>query len=73
MAKAQHDKRHGGPYDRGAADSWYMRHFDPHYLIHTPGQPSIRVGKDKMTRDEVRAYHAGYEQNESDGFHKVWD
>ena len=22
-----YDKRHGGPYDRGAADSWYRRRF----------------------------------------------
>ena len=22
---------HGGPYDRGGADSYYRRSFDPHY------------------------------------------
>ena len=25
------DKRHGGPYDRGSADSYYQRGEDPHY------------------------------------------
>ena len=27
----EHDKRHGGPYDRGSADAYYRRDFDPHY------------------------------------------
>lgn len=26
-----YDQRHGGPYDRGSADAWYGRDFDPHY------------------------------------------
>jgi hypothetical protein len=26
-----YDKRHGGPFDRGGADFWYGRGFDPHY------------------------------------------
>ena len=26
-----YDQRHGGPFDRGAADSYYHRPFDPHY------------------------------------------
>ena len=25
------DKRHGGPYDRGGADSYYRRGCRPHY------------------------------------------
>jgi len=26
-----YDSRHGGPFDRGSADSWYSRPFNPHY------------------------------------------
>ena len=25
------DKRHGGPYDRGRADSYYRRGYQPHF------------------------------------------
>ena len=25
------DTRHGGPFDRGGADFWYNRGYDPHY------------------------------------------
>ena len=27
----RYDQRHGGPFDRGTADSYYRREFDPHY------------------------------------------
>ena len=26
-----YDERHGGPFDRGGADFWYGRGFNPHY------------------------------------------
>ena len=26
-----YDARHGGPFDRGGADFWYGRGFNPHY------------------------------------------
>ena len=31
----KYDSRHGSPFDRGSADSWYRRPRDPHFL---PGQ-----------------------------------
>jgi hypothetical protein len=52
------DTRHGGPYDRGMADSYYRRGRTPHY-------------KD-MTPDEVEAYNAGYDDNEEAGDYKEW-
>ena len=27
-----YDARHGGPFDRGTADSYYSREFNPHYF-----------------------------------------
>jgi len=29
----EYDARHGGPFDRGSADSYYGRRFDPHFFI----------------------------------------
>ena len=28
-----YDRRHGGPFDRGGADSYYGRGLDPHYYL----------------------------------------
>lgn len=66
------DQRHGGPFDRGSADSWYRRPRDPHYFAgatHT----SDRVSIDDMTPDEINAYHAGYSWNDQFGGHKDYD
>ena len=66
------DKRHGGPYDRGGADSWYQRGFQPHYYVGDTGT-SLRIERDQMTEEEVAAYTAGYQDNESDpSMRKVW-
>ena len=29
----KYDKRHGGPFDRGGADSYYGRGRNPHYFV----------------------------------------
>lgn len=31
--KKRYDERHGGPFDRGAADAYYRRPFNPHYFV----------------------------------------
>ena len=63
-----YDKRHGGAYDRGSADSHYGRVPRPHYFI-----------GDTYSSDEVictegseayKAYMAGYEDNERFGSKK---
>ena len=65
------DRRHGGPYDRGSADSYYRRGRQPHYYTGDPGR-SPRVGYQDMTADEVEVYNAGYDDNEEAGDYKEW-
>lgn len=66
---AQFDKRHGGAYDRGAADSYYRRAFNPH-MFEGKTYMSEKIAEDKMRPDEIAAYRAGYEDNEDAGFFK---
>ena len=65
------DARHGGPYDRGSADSYYRRGRQPHYYMANPGS-SPRVDYKDMTADEVEVYNAGYDDNEEAGDYKEW-
>jgi hypothetical protein len=66
-----YDERHGGPYDRGAADSWYRRPRVPHYFKGaTHSSPMIKGAE--MTPAEIEAYNAGYADNERRGGHKEW-
>lgn len=62
----KYDERHGGPYDRGSADSYYRRGYHPHYYVGATGQSQL-VSKDMMTAEELDAYRAGYEYNEAFG------
>ena len=66
-----YDKRHGGPYDRGSADSYYRRGYKPHYFVGDTYQ-SDEVPMDKMTAEEITAYTKGYNDNEKDGNFKDW-
>lgn len=68
----EYDQRHGGPFDRGAADSYYNRPFDPHYYV---GATAIteRVELSAMTAEDIVAYAAGYRYNEQFGDKKLWD
>lgn len=66
-----YDQRHGGPFDRGSADSYYDRSYDPHYYKgNTYG--SERVELADMTAEEIVAYTAGYKYNEKSGNKKDW-
>ena len=56
---AYYTERHGGPYDRGAADSWYGRAYDPHYYV-GDSYSTPRIELAGMTADEIVAYTAGY-------------
>ena len=67
-----HDDRHGGPYDRGSADSYYRRGYRPHYYVGAT-QMSDKVDKDQMTPEEIKAYKAGYNNNEEQGDFKQWN
>ena len=66
-----YDQRHGGPYDRGAADSYYNRPFNPHFYAGATMQ-SPRIPLECMTAEEIVAYTAGYRDNEASGNHKEW-
>ena len=64
------DKRHGGLFDRGRADSYYGRPRDPHYFIGgSYDSPAIK----ELTLEEVAEYIAGYDHNEKFGDRKSWD
>jgi len=66
------DTSHGKPFDRGSADSWYSRPFNPHYGG-VGGDSGSRVELVDMTADEIVAYTAGYNWNEQYGGKKSWD
>lgn len=67
---SKYDQRHGGPYDRGSADSYYRRGFRPHYFSGGTYQtPEILI---KEGTPEYEAYAAGYADNEQAGNFKDW-
>ena len=66
-----YDQRHGGPFDRGAADSYYHRGYNPHYYVGDTAM-SARVEMDDMTAEQIVAYTAGYKYNEQFGDKKDW-
>jgi hypothetical protein len=57
-------RRHGGPFDRGSADSYYRRQRRPHYFQGgTHRSPEIL--EQDMSAQEIEEYNAGYDWNES--------
>jgi hypothetical protein len=65
------DTRHGGPYDRGDADSYYGREYSPHYYVGN-SYNSTRIGLKDMSAQEIIAYTAGYRDNEASGDKKEY-
>lgn len=66
-----YDTRHGGPFDRGAADSWYSRPKNPHYFVGA-SYMTTEVKEKDMAAADIQAYYAGYEHNEKFGGKKDW-
>ena len=62
----KYDKRHGGAYDRGSADAYYRRPFDPHYY-EGGTYSSKRIEKSEMTKHELAAYEQGFEDQTASG------
>ncbi len=62
-------KRHGGPYDRGSADYYYGRRYQPHYYM-SATHKSPRVGEYSMTQEEIEAYSDGYQAAKEQGDQK---
>ena len=65
------DKRHGGPYDRGAADSYYQRLARPHYYLGDT-YTTDKVDEDAMSDWECECYFKGFEDNEASGNFKEY-
>jgi hypothetical protein len=51
---------HGSPYDRGSADRYYGRDFNPHYYDGSLGQFLVKM--EKMTAQEIVEYTKGYNE-----------
>lgn len=58
--------RHGSPYDRGTADTWYGRKFNPHYFVGDTYH-STRLDWVHMSTHEITAYTVGYRDTEFNG------
>lgn len=70
MNKYEAYQGNGGPFDRGAADSYYRRPRAPHkYPDGTYNGERIT----DLTEEEREAYHAGFDDNEESGSFKDWD
>lgn len=64
------DDRHGGPFDRGASDSYYGRPRDPHYYL---GNTGLSERIDALEGSvEYEVYMSGYAWNEKHGEKKDW-
>lgn len=66
-----YDTRHGGPFDRGSADSWYGRDIRPHFFTDATYQ-SDEIEERFMTKEQIEAYMAGYQYNEELGGKKEY-
>jgi len=66
-----HSTRHGGPHDRGGADFWYGRQYDPHFFKGAT-HGSERVELKDMTAAEITSYSVGFKTAEEDGGQKDW-
>ncbi len=55
--------RHGSPQDRGSADAYYGRPFEPHYFTGNTYQ-STCVVEAVMTVAQIEEYRYGYENEE---------
>jgi hypothetical protein len=65
-----YDDRHGGPFDRGSADSYYGRPFRPHYFLGaTYSTPEVIPEEGSA---EYEAYEAGFMFNEMEQNFKDW-
>ena len=65
------DMRHGGPYDRGSADAYYRRKFNPHYFKEHSYSSEMIYLLDPNSED-YKAYEAGYKETVEAGDFKDW-
>lgn len=67
---SKYSERHGGPYDRGSADAYYRRPFNPHYYDGATYVGPMRVAK--QGTEEYEAYKAGFYYQIDCGDFKDW-
>ena len=65
------DTRHGGPYDRGAADSYYRRPRRPHFFTDATYN-SDEIVEQFMTKQQIAEYNLGFDDNEAAANFKNW-
>ena len=65
-----YDARHGGPFDRGAADSYYDRPRRPHFFVGDTYNSEEVIPA--STSDAYWDYLIGYDYNEQKGYKKDW-
>ena len=58
------DKRHGGPYDRGSADSYYGRRRRPHYFK-GGSYKTEEIPEYRMSKQQIAEYNLGFDENEA--------
>ena len=63
MTTEYFDKRHGGAWDRGSADCYYMRPYRPHKYAGGTGA-SERIEAESLSSHDLAAYAAGWNYNE---------
>tara|TARA_B100000242_G_C42936338_1_gene434237 strand:+ start:81 stop:299 length:219 start_codon:yes stop_codon:yes gene_type:complete len=56
--------KHGSPQDRGSADRYYGRPYNPHWYP-SGTHKGKRIGKDQMSNDEIAEYHYGFQNEEN--------
>ena len=66
-----YEQKHGNPFDRGSADSYYGRGAKPHWYPKGTGHGEA-ITEERMTAEEIEAYYAGYDYNEQFGDKKDW-
>lgn len=54
------NERHGGAYDRGLADRYYKRDFNPHYFV-GDSYNSSKVEVINMTETQIKEYSIGFD------------
>ncbi len=52
------NSRARSPQDRGSADRYYGRQYNPHYILDSGETVNI----DKMTEEQIAEYRQGYEE-----------
>lgn len=61
--------RHGDPYDRGSADAYYQRPYNPHYYVGA-SYDSEYVSQSNMNEMEVARYKQGWNDQIKSGIYK---